>query len=111
MIPKKSCSQPSHKNKVLPLFFIWRLSQKPLHGYSLALEMQNLSLDFCKPATVYAILTKLEKRGFIAGRQAQKSGRSRKIYHTTQAGRKLFEKVKREKIKGILREFFADLSA
>jgi PadR family transcriptional regulator PadR len=99
----------AHRAKMISLVFIWRLSKKPMHGYSLARELRNAGPVVCKPATVYALLADLEKRGLITGKMDSADSHPRKVFHSTAKGRKFYETAKREKVKGLMREFYADL--
>jgi transcriptional regulator len=62
------------------------------HGYELAQIIENRSegrLSF-KAATLYPLLYKLEKQGWVSGRWVERSGERRKRYYRlTPAGRKV----------------------
>ena len=62
------------------------------HGYELAQIIETRSggrLSF-KAATLYPLLYKLEKHGWVAGRWVEKAGeRRRRFYRLTAAGRKV----------------------
>lgn len=62
------------------------------HGYELAQVIEQRSggrLSF-KAATLYPLLYKLEKQGWLAGRWVEKPGeRRRRFYRLTAAGRKV----------------------
>jgi len=62
------------------------------HGYELAQMIESRSggkLSF-RAATLYPLLYKLEKRGWVAGRWVEKAGERRKRYYRlTAAGRKV----------------------
>lgn len=62
------------------------------HGYELAQIIENRSagrLSF-KAATLYPLLYKLEKQGWVSGRWVEKAGeRRRRFYRLTPAGRKV----------------------
>jgi PadR family transcriptional regulator PadR len=62
------------------------------HGYELAQLIETRSdgrLSF-KAATLYPLLYKLEKQGWVAGRWIEKAGeRRRRFYRLTAAGRKV----------------------
>jgi len=67
------------------------LSDEKLHGYQLALEIEKRSdgLFTFNHGTLYPILHKLEKEGFISGSWSQEgSKRKRKEYKITAKGRK-----------------------
>ncbi len=98
-----------HKAPVLTMFFLWRLHHKPSHGYSLIEDMQHIGIVQCKPSTIYALLSKLEKAGLVKGRFDQTGEHLRKIYRTTPKGWLLLQETKKRKMKGLWREFVAFL--
>ena len=106
MIP---APKPGHGPKFLGLFFIWRLKKSPAHCYSLLDEIKDMGMVSVKPSTVYLILSKLEKAGLVKSEVKQAGRRARRVYSVTLKGRAVFEKLKKEKVKGQLREFLAEL--
>jgi len=67
----------------------------PKHGYQLALEIEELSDGAFRfnHGTLYPILHKLEKDGFIKGIWDEEAPRrKRKVYSLTSAGRRQVEK-------------------
>ena len=107
---KRPFDHRDHRARFMGLFLIWRLDRKPMHGYVLINELRGLTMNACKPATIYNILAGLEKRGFVSEKVQMHGGRARKTYRTTEKGRGLFRKVKREKIRGAFREFLKALT-
>ena len=92
--------------RFLELYFIWRLSKEPAHGYSLHEEMQRWELaPPLKYSTIYMILSRLEKEKYIEVKKKEIGGRVRKVYAVTTKGREVLRKAKAMKIKGRLREF------
>ena len=91
------------------LFVIWRLSKEPMYGYSMIDEVQNLGIGAYQPSTIYFVLAKLEKSGFIKGKRVEVGGRLRRMYETTPQGKLLLKKIKETKVKGLLREFIESL--
>jgi DNA-binding PadR family transcriptional regulator len=70
------------------------LHQGPRHGYQLALEIDEKSSGFFKfnHGTLYPILHKLEKDGFIKGSWTPGDGkRQRKRYNLTAKGKRFAE--------------------
>lgn len=98
-----------HKAPVLTMFFLWRLHSKPSHGYSLIEDMKNIGIVRCKPSTIYALLSSLEKDGLVKGRFDRAGEHMRKLYLTTPLGWKLLQETKKRKIRGLWREFVAFL--
>ncbi|VVB57846.1 Transcriptional regulator PadR-like family protein [Candidatus Anstonella stagnisolia] len=92
--------------RFLELYFIWRISKEPAHGYSLHEEMQKWELaPPLKYSTVYMILSRLEKEKYIEVKKREISGRVRKVYAVTAKGKEVLQRAKAMKIKGRLREF------
>jgi PadR family transcriptional regulator, regulatory protein PadR len=65
---------------------------RPRHGYEIAQRIEERSggtLTF-HAASLYPLLYRLEKRGWIEGRWTEKAGeRRRRVYKLTRAGRKM----------------------
>ncbi|MCX6773941.1 MAG: PadR family transcriptional regulator [Candidatus Micrarchaeota archaeon] len=98
-------------DRFLALFLIWRLKREPMYGYSIANEISDIGLSPHRQSTVYLILSRLEKLGMIKGRNKQVGKRMRKMYTSTAKGTKLFEDVRKRRMKGILREFIQEMLA
>jgi PadR family transcriptional regulator, regulatory protein PadR len=68
------------------------LDGRPRHGYEIAQQIEARSdgrLKF-QAATLYPLLYKLEKRGWLEGRWIEKAGqRRRRFYRLTPAGRRM----------------------
>jgi PadR family transcriptional regulator PadR len=63
---------------------------RPRHGYDIARMIEQRSQGALKfhAASLYPLLYRLEKRGFIEGRWVEKTGeRRRRLYRLTRAGR------------------------
>jgi PadR family transcriptional regulator PadR len=66
-------------------------SMGPLHGYGIARRIEQISENLLKlnEGTVYASLTRLQHRGWIAATWgASENNRKAKFYRITQAGRR-----------------------
>jgi PadR family transcriptional regulator len=62
----------------------------PIHGYAIALRIQEISRDVLQvhPGSLYPALHHLENRGFLSGEwKASETGRATKFYHLTSKGR------------------------
>ena len=83
------------------------VEERPRHGYEIGKLIEKRSdgvLQF-HIASLYPLLYRLEKRGFIKGRWVEKSGeRRRRFYTLTATGRKLLAEQRRT-----WKEFFAAL--
>jgi len=75
------------------------LSKGRLHGYQLALELEERSGNYFRLTygTIYPLMHKLEKQGYIKGEwEVEETQRKRKFYKLTSAGQKHLEKSKME---------------
>lgn len=83
------------------------LEDRPRHGYEIAKLIEQRSggvLQF-HVASLYPMLYRFEKRGWIQGRWLEKAGqRRRRYYRLTPAGRKILAEQRRD-----WREFIAAL--
>lgn len=99
-----------HGVRLLGFYFIWRLMKEPAYGYSLVQELREWTLaPPLKHSTVYMILNRLEKCGYIVGKSREVGGRMRKMYRATASGKELFNRMKKRKITGRVREFLETL--
>ena len=67
------------------------LEQRPRHGYEIAkmIEQQSQGVLEFHVASLYPMLYRLERRGWIEGRWLEKAGqRRRRFYRLTAAGRR-----------------------
>ena len=94
----------------LGLYFIWRLSKSPAHGYSLAEEVRtNTPFKHIKMSTVYSVLSKLELHGLVKSTRKEIGARVRRLYSTTKKGRELFNSKRGKHMHGPIREFMIEL--
>jgi DNA-binding PadR family transcriptional regulator len=91
------------------MFMIWRLKKKPAHCYLLLNEIKDVGMVSVKPSTLYLILSKLEEAGLVRGELKEEAGRARRVYSATPKGIAVFERIKKDKVKGLLRGFIAEL--
>ena len=76
--------------RVNELLILAELERMPMHGYQIALEIEERSGGYFpfNHGTLYPILHRLEKEGLIVGSWSDPSkGRARKQYAPTAAGR------------------------
>ena len=75
------------------------LEQEPLHGYEISKRIAQQTggvLQF-NLASLYPLLYRMEKRGLLKGKWEQaKSGRERRFYHLTPAGKKQLAPLRAE---------------
>ena len=77
------------------IFGLWMIEELATHGYKLS------------PGTIYPILHLLEGRGFLVSKEKLVSGRYRKLYKATPAGRRAMLSAK-EKVRQLFGELFED---
>lgn len=75
------------------IFGLWMIEELGRHGYKLS------------PGTIYPILHSLEERGFLVSKMKLASGRYRKLYKATPAGRRAMVSAK-EKVRELFGELF-----
>jgi transcriptional regulator len=79
------------KNGSAELLILAQLEARSRHGYEIASEIERRSggsVSF-QPASLYPVLYRMEREGWIAGRWVERSGqRRRRYYRLTAAGRK-----------------------
>jgi transcriptional regulator len=75
------------------------LNQEPLHGYEISKRIAQQTggvLQF-NLASLYPLLYRMEKRGLLKGKwEESKSGRQRRFYHLTPAGKKQLAPLRAE---------------
>ena len=66
------------------------LRDKEKHGYQIALDVSEVSgrLFELRHGTLYPVLHRMEKQGWISGRWSKREGRRRKVYRITGEGRR-----------------------
>lgn len=66
------------------------LRDEEKHGYQIALDVSEVSrgLFELRHGTLYPVLHKMEKEGWISGRWSANEGRRRKVYRITAEGRR-----------------------
>ncbi len=83
--------QPELKKGTAEVLILSLLDDRPRHGYEIAKLIEKRSegiLEF-HVASLYPMLYRLERRGWIEGRWLEKSGqRRRRFYKLTTAGRR-----------------------
>lgn len=84
-----------NKNKdvdvgMLQMQVLWLLEKEPNHGYALMKRLNDIKQTKVEQGTLYPVLQKLEKSGYI---EIKDTGtRGRKIYEISVAGRKIMRR-------------------
>ena len=90
--------QPELKKGTAEVLILSLLENRPRHGYEIAKLIEERSegvLEF-HVASLYPMLYRLERRGWIEGRWLEKAGqRRRRFYRLTAAGRKALPEQRR----------------
>lgn len=90
--------QPELKKGTAEVLILSLLEHRPRHGYEIAKLIEERSdgvLEF-HVASLYPMLYRLERRGWIEGRWLEKAGqRRRRFYRLTSAGRKALPEQRR----------------
>ena len=88
------------------------LSKRPYHGYEILKEINERTRGFWKPTAggIYPILQDLEESKYIEGEWDTQTGRRRKTYKITAAGRTVLERAltKERQLASNLRGLFAE---
>lgn len=79
------------------LLILALLSEQNLHGYDLGKLIAQRSHGVLRfhVASLYPLLYKLERRGWVRGEWRPEGGRRRRYYQLTSAGRKTLEEQRR----------------
>lgn len=89
---------PEMKKGSAELMILALVEQQPRHGYDLGKLIESRSRGVLRlhVASLYPLLYRLEKRGWIDGRWVEKAGqRRRRYYRLTPAGRKVLAAQRR----------------
>ncbi len=84
-----------HKDKeedlgMLQMQVLWLLEREPTHGYALMKKLNEIKKTKIEQGTLYPVLQKLEKHGYIE--VTDKGARGRKIYGLTVSGKTVMKK-------------------
>ena len=73
------------------LLILSLVEARPRHGYDLCtmIDVRSKGALRFKAASMYPLLYRLERRGWIAGRWVEKDGRRRRFYRITREGREV----------------------
>jgi transcriptional regulator len=95
---KEAATSTELKKGSAELLILSLVEQEPRHGYDLCklIELRSRGAVRFNVASLYPLLYRLEKRGFILGRWVEKAGqRRRRYYRLTQQGKKTLEARRR----------------
>ncbi|WAA12859.1 PadR family transcriptional regulator [Fervidibacillus halotolerans] len=85
------------------------IEKEPVYGYELSKKLQKAGLSDVSEGTIYPILLRLQKKGFIRGEmRPSKSGPNRKYYFLTEEGTEELRTIVEEwgKIVGPVQKLF-----
>lgn len=70
---------------------------EPVYGYELSQKLQQIGLPDISDGTIYPVLLRLQKNGFIKGEmRPSASGPNRKYYFLTDSGKEELEEISEE---------------
>ncbi|UAL47642.1 PadR family transcriptional regulator [Sutcliffiella horikoshii] len=73
------------------------VEEKAVYGYELSQQLQKVGLLDISEGTIYPVLLRLQKNGFIIGEmRPSASGPNRKYYFLTDSGREELERISSE---------------
>ncbi|MCM3566684.1 PadR family transcriptional regulator [Neobacillus mesonae] len=73
------------------------IEKEPAYGYELSKKLQQAGLKDVSEGTIYPVLLRLQKNGYIRGEmQPSASGPNRKYYFLTEAGMKVLNEIAKE---------------
>jgi DNA-binding PadR family transcriptional regulator len=89
-------SKKIRQKGILTIYLLCSLKKKPKSGYDLLIEIKKKTEGTWVPSkgTIYPLLKKLEKDGFIKVKRKDK--RSKNIFETTLKGKKIISNQKKE---------------
>jgi len=67
------------------------IQMQPMWGYKIKKQVEKKFNVKLRHGALYPMLNKLEAKGFLTSKKQQQGGRTRKIYLTTEKGRKYVE--------------------
>lgn len=85
------------------LHVLHHAAEGEVFGFGMIKELRRHGYDL-SPGTLYPILHRLERRGYIASEKRTVQGRMRRVYRITPAGQKAFEDALHK-----VRELFTEL--
>ncbi|MCU9612659.1 PadR family transcriptional regulator [Caldibacillus lycopersici] len=70
------------------------IEKEPVYGYVLSKKLQDIGLVDVTEGTIYPVLLRLQKKGFIVGEmQPSEAGPNRKYYYLTSEGKEELELI------------------
>ncbi len=73
------------------------IDKETVYGYELSEKLQRAGLKDVSEGTIYPVLLRLQKNGFIAGEmQPSESGPNRKYYSLTEKGKDALNEIRTE---------------
>jgi len=74
---------------LLDLVVLQFLNTKPMHGYQIITRIRKSFGVYFGPSTIYPLLNKLEKKGYVKSEWDMSNERPRKVYTLTTGGKGL----------------------
>jgi PadR family transcriptional regulator PadR len=90
----------------IKIHILYHASKEPVFGVAIAEELARHGYDL-SPGTLYPVLHRLEKAGYLESTSEVVNGRVRKYYRATVEGKKALEESKK-RIKELVTEVIED---
>ena len=73
------------------------IEKETVYGYELSKKLQKVGLNDVSEGTIYPVLLRLQKNGYIVGEMRQsESGPNRKYYTITESGNTALQQIQQE---------------
>lgn len=89
------------------IHMLYHAEKEEFCGVDMMKELRNHGYRL-GPSTLYPILRKMEKEGYLLSTKIVKEGRTRIYYKSTSRGKKTLEKIK-PKVQELVTEVFSDI--
>lgn len=74
---------------LLPSIVLNLMKAEPVHGYLIITRIRKTFGVYCGPSTIYPLLIKMEKEGYIKSHWNMANERPQKVYELTATGQNL----------------------
>jgi len=74
---------------MLEVIILQMLDAEPIHGYGIISRIRKKFGVYFGPSTIYPMLTRMEKQGYVKSQWSMDNERPRKVYAITDSGRAL----------------------
>jgi len=78
--------QAKHTKGLLDLIILQLLDNSPMHGYQVITKIRKTFGVYLGASTIYPLLKKMEKEGYVKSEWSRNSSRPKKVYRLTGNG-------------------------